>query len=429
MEKQYATTINGQAVRQSDLNLLGETGALADDRVLAELLRMAPFDGTVRKAVLPAAQPYTFADGGVEKSFLVAPDGATGQVRVLAFRAIVGTRVFPTEDALESYRDIRSAIHHGTSTRHTTILLAPNATGMPRWDLVYAKVTLDADGPSFIRKLKDPTGSLVTEVAVREYVQTVVTVGVITGTAAAPPNPPTLTSDSGDDYYIALAYVRVPTGFTGTSTVLATDICQVAEPAGLAPVVGGHRARPGNQHYQVPGGLMSAFVMQTWGTSGDRSRFYMPPSFGGLETIVLAVKALSGTPGVDNVPDGSVLDSGDWRGRICNWKASFIGNLSPSATEFPWDNPFEGATAPQGVTVGATQNCQSGLTQTFATAPANGGRYTVAYVDDSLTAFVAAAQILIYCDSLDGGKLKVKYTGLPNCIAFFWLTFSGPLNV
>src|ERR1019366_6509134 len=43
-EPQYQSTVNGQEVQQADLNLLGTTGGLSDDRVIAELTRLVVYD-------------------------------------------------------------------------------------------------------------------------------------------------------------------------------------------------------------------------------------------------------------------------------------------------------------------------------------------------------------------------------------------------
>ncbi len=134
----YQHELDGQEVEQEDINLLGRTGGLADDRVLAELLRLAPFDGTnTAKAILPFA--LRAADSGT-----VVPNGATGSVRILPFRAIIGSRTSIATDPLAAWRDIRSSVYSqttGSGALGAAAAFAPNTTTTPRWDLVYAAFT------------------------------------------------------------------------------------------------------------------------------------------------------------------------------------------------------------------------------------------------------------------------------------------------
>ena len=63
--ERFALTQNGQEVEQSDINALSDAGGLADDHVLAELLRLAPFSGNgVSKAILPFGTAATVAPAG-----------------------------------------------------------------------------------------------------------------------------------------------------------------------------------------------------------------------------------------------------------------------------------------------------------------------------------------------------------------------------
>ena len=45
-EKKYVHLLDGQEVEEDDLNGISENAALADDRVLAELVRVRPYNGT-----------------------------------------------------------------------------------------------------------------------------------------------------------------------------------------------------------------------------------------------------------------------------------------------------------------------------------------------------------------------------------------------
>src|ERR1700728_290119 len=127
----YQHELDGQEVEQEDINLLGTTSGLADDRVLAELLRLAPFDGTnTAKAILP----YALRAGD---SATVVPNGATGSVRVLPFRAIIGSRTTIATDPLAAWRDIRSSVYAQTTgggAFGAAAVFAPNPGLTSRWD-------------------------------------------------------------------------------------------------------------------------------------------------------------------------------------------------------------------------------------------------------------------------------------------------------
>src|ERR1700719_1812588 len=100
---------NGVEVEQGDINLLGSVGGLADDHVLAELLRLAPFSGTVAKAVLPFGHTQSAAP-------TVAPNGASGSVVVSPFRVIVGSRDTTANIGVRAnWNDLRSGICAGAT--------------------------------------------------------------------------------------------------------------------------------------------------------------------------------------------------------------------------------------------------------------------------------------------------------------------------
>ena len=125
--ERFQLTQNGQEVEQSDINALSDAGGLADDHVLAELLRLAPFSGSgVSKAILPFGSAAT-----------VAPAGATGTVTVSPFRAVVGTRDTAANiGPLKNWNDLRSAIFTGPNALSAhAAARRRTASAQPRWDL------------------------------------------------------------------------------------------------------------------------------------------------------------------------------------------------------------------------------------------------------------------------------------------------------
>jgi hypothetical protein len=81
-------TQDGQEVQQQDFNNVASEAAHAEDYVFAEMLRLAPYNGTsVAKAVIP---PGPFWNGAAGALGLVS--AAAGGVNLAPFRAIAGPR-------------------------------------------------------------------------------------------------------------------------------------------------------------------------------------------------------------------------------------------------------------------------------------------------------------------------------------------------
>src|SRR5262245_59795698 len=112
MEATYRREFLGQAVSTGDLVTMAENAGLADDHVLAELLRLPPFDGTtVAKAIIPFGIEGPQGAGFVPNRQIVQGSGAAdGKIRVLPFRAIIGSRdEIVVGGEKKTWRDIRSA--------------------------------------------------------------------------------------------------------------------------------------------------------------------------------------------------------------------------------------------------------------------------------------------------------------------------------
>lgn len=316
MEKQFSVTINGQEIQKQDIDQWSENAALADDRVLAELLRVSP--GAAVKAVLPFTfQKAVIGPGDVahtSETAVVAP--GTGAVYVAPFRAVVGSRTGANTDALKWWRDIRSGIFVGTGADAPAwkVPIAANASGNPRWDVVYAAVAIDLPAATIARKVKDPGTLQVSPQNVPPYKSTVVTIGVAQGTPDANPNKPGVPADSGGTYYIALAYVRVPDGFTAASVVSRSDVYDVSPAIALSAAMGAKVLRPADGVSSISGDRES---FQPWPISGNRPGAFLPSTMQGGEDRIVPIDMNASTPSAQN---GSILDSSvDWRHRYFRW--------------------------------------------------------------------------------------------------------------
>lgn len=432
MEDRYQHTLNGQSVVQADLNVLGETSALADDRVFAELFRMEPFDGsTVRKGILPYAHRASGAGA------LIEPTGALGGVLVNPFRAFVGSRTAAENDGKKNWRDIRSTLSVAEIELQQVVTFTANASGNPRWDLVYAAVAVDANTASVPRKLKSPTTKVVSAASVVTRLATTVTLGVQAGTASATPVWPAVPSDAGDVYYIPLSYVRVPNGFNATSTVLPEDIADVAPCLAMSHATGVAAAEPANQQYAV-----STTRQQAWGASGGkRPTTFIPPTLTGLHTLFIALDLSDATLGFHSHIDGAVLDTRDWRGRLCFWQAC-VSSGSVSSGGFPWDDDmpatpgmgtiFKGESMfPDEIAVSGSKGSPfwvgagQTITKTFHELFPDAS--LIARLDDEQSDFMED-EIAIVCDHASGGVLRLYKPGNPRCRLFFRLDFTAPYS-
>jgi hypothetical protein len=432
LERRYIMPVNGQQLVQADLNLLGETSALADDRVLAELFRMRPYDGATHRAVIP------FHVEGAGNESIVCPNGTTGTVKVNPFRAVIGSRTPVGTNAKDNYRDIRSTICVGASTlaQTATFAAAPSA-GNARWDLVYASVTVDANGPTITRKVKNPTSGIVTGTPIPQYRHTTVSLGVVTGTPATAGDAlfPAAPADSGSTYVIPLAYVLIRDTYGPSFEFKGIRIMNVAPVLSLSRATGAVSARPATGQHALSIDMQGEMS----DIGGINATTFMPTSMVGAETLYVALDFSSGSELFHSHTQGDVIDSGDWRGRICFWSA--VTGLASDDARFPWE-PFVGD--PEMIlfnanpilydfnvtrtTVGAGQTILPGFT---GWTPGDTLSPPMALAASLHTAFSPlAASIAIYCDHTDGGKLKLwKNAGaLPAGRVFFELRFSAPFG-
>src|ERR1051325_9805588 len=197
MEPEYFVQEVGQEVQSDDLDLLGETAALADDRTLATLLRMMPYDGTTYAKAVMLIETTDNAPRQILSS-----DGPTGKVRVAPFLAIVGSRPAVADGAKLNFRDIRSALFVPVDddANYELVSIASNSSGDPRWDLVYALVVPDVDSAAVTRYVQDPTTLDIDTDSVVVTKVTTVTVGVATGATAPSPALPATPTDAGGNF-------------------------------------------------------------------------------------------------------------------------------------------------------------------------------------------------------------------------------------
>lgn len=420
-EDQYQVLNNGQAFQTQDANLLGLVAGLADDRALAELLRVKAYGGSVLKYILP------FGDGNLGKNGTVIPTGSgNGSVFVNPFRAIIGPTTAEGTDSKKSWRDIRSGLFMGSPTaRQGLVNFSNNSSGNPRWDLVQAVVTRDANGTSQSRKVKDPTTKVISTVStVVQLVQTV-TVSVVAGTPGASPTFPSPTADSSSTFYIPLAYVRIPNGFNASSTIGASDIANVPSVAPISRAGGAASAQVANGMYAAGGVVLSSANQGSWGSGGlaNRPHNFTPSEHFGCEMVNVFVTTKSENGQVVNA---DVLDDRDWRGRRC---VAFVCCTPTGGNDFaqnaPGNDNLESLFSAGGQTFGAHSSLQFGQTIIQEPTAANKG-YCCRWTNTTLSTLGATNEIGVYCDLADSGKLKFHKVNTPSIRAWIIIFFFGP---
>ena len=403
-ETQYVHDDNGQEVTQEDLNLLGEC-ALTDDRVLADLFRLTPYDGAdVVKRILPFGVDSVLAGG----SFATVI-GATGGVDIMPFRAIVGSRTAVAADAKANWRDIRSAIHIGTGQLHTHLDLDSDSGGGARFDLIYAKVTVDV-ATSVSRKVKDPATLVVSTQNVDSRVATTVEVLATKGTEGSDAKP-ALAADAAGVYYVGLAYVRVAAGFvSGATAVQPDDVWEWVDCADIAEATGASSCRVADGNNDPTGAVETR---SPWTIAGVRPPAHMPSTMVGKESLLIALDL---TTGSESHNSGDVVDaSRDWRMRLFKYMAYAVA--AGSTPSFAW----EGAATPlvpgeDGVE--GTAICH-GMGQSIDSA----GRYACYLTPAKMSALAVASSVTLSVDAF--GRLVLGIGGAPNAKVFVWLDASA----
>lgn len=419
METKFRHLLNGQEIEQDDINLIATDAALADDRVFAELFRMTPFDGVnITKGIVSYSQGPT-----------VLP--STGKVLVYPFRALIGSRVEESDDALDNWREIRSGIFMGSDTAFAEeVSFSSNPGIYSRWDLVYAKVIPDQLQTPVTRYVKtsgDP--GMVVPTAISLYLYTFIDLLTVTGTASATPALPSLPTDTAEQFFIPLAYVRIVTGYTSATTIDPTDVFEVAPQIRIANVTGVSTARPYSTGFDKAGPVLSKSVggVSDWGFTGSRPPTFMPPSMTGEEILYIALDVLDGSSSNWSQDDDTILDdSRDWRNRVFQWT---VQGSNLSSDQYAWE---QGTSAGEVIPAGyesvnytaLTPKITVGMGNSFQELVPASGKYSVAYLTDDNFAPVGSSDVIdIYVDP-DTGYLKFKVTGTPGCKLFMRLCAS-----
>jgi hypothetical protein len=425
-ESQYNNTVQGQEVSQVDINLVGQTSGLADDRVIQELIRLTPFDGTnVYKAIVPYGLA-PIAGTIVAPTFTVMPTGsANGSIAINPFRAVVGSRVNPTTVplALQWWRDIRSGIFIGSTTPpQQAIQLSPNGSPNPRWDLVYASLTVDAPSPNVQRRQQDPVLGTIAPVTVSTTLVQTVSVSVLAGTPAAAPVPPPIPADSGTTFNMPLALIRVRSGFGSTTTVTAGDVRDYAtnglgDVAAIYERLGVSSVRPANGNNDGAG-TYATDALYAWSTSpGTRPGVFLPPQMqGGVSVFAECDFTNAAHP---SHAQNSVVDSSvDWRGRVVRVWAS-------ASTTDRFANDQVAISAHQGIPAipgkgisGQEYQLGNTLNNDGTVSTGNPSIYLGTPATIGAANMGAASSVGLYVDATSGA-IKVLTTGTPSCRIWF----------
>jgi hypothetical protein len=449
MENRVIRSVNGQALRNPDITMISDAGALADDHVLWELLRMLPGSATPQKGILPYAvsgyAPPASGDGftlTLHNSAIVQGNASDGSIRVLPFRAIVGSTTLFATSPIEKLRGVRSGYLVGGTDLYTTVAITANAAGSPRWTGVYVAITPDANAGSTSVKVKDPATGAVSPQTINIYKTTTVTVATVDGTAAANPTRPSIPADGAGTYYLPLAWILVPAGFGASSQVLFSSIHEDATVLTMSSALGVSTLAPANQQHKV-GGTVETRQNPNLNAS-KRTGAYLPSTLvGGFQRVIALQLGLS--PVSHN--DGDVVDdSVDYRQRFFKWTV-FAGAGTTTAAAFVSDGNGTGAA---GATTrvpsafaggGVGVNTMIGAGQSFFNdypAGAIGTCSGVACSVGSITTADATVQavsalgasgstVILYVRSTDGA-LVYKKTGTPSGQVFIWLEATGQFS-
>jgi hypothetical protein len=423
---------NGQEVQISDLNLMAQAASAADDQVFAELFRLEPFNtlgaGVAAKAILPYAVRNAFLEyPNITAHATVANAGGGGAVAVQPFKAIVGTRTSAgVSTNLANWTDVRTQFYVGTLGANTTnVVLAANASGNPRFDLVYAAVAIDVATANVTRFVKNSTTKVVSIQSLSVSLATTVSLGVVQGTPQANPLPPGLPADAGGTYYLGLAAVRVPNGFNAGSTVSPRDIRDLAPTAPISRSTGAMSLRTASGNNDVSGTYNSDATYAWTGTSAQRSSIWLPPQMVGAEALLVEIDLT--VVGHASHGQKSIVDnSTDWRNRFfvtyacASQSAKFASDPTVPANNAAIPIPNAVGVSGFSIQMGQGFSADNALPATGCTV------YFGLPADFGAGNIQAGSSILLYVNAADG-SLRVTYPGTyPTARFFFWIAASAP---
>jgi len=329
METLYTHTVAGQSLDQEELNLVSAESAKADDRVLAELLRMIPglAAGYVHKAILPYRIEGLHPDETAHSTTaLITPYGTTGSVLVHPFRALIGSRYVASSS---TWYDIRTARYLGNIDPLWAYQLVLDATvANHRWDLIYARVDLTVESTPVERIVRSGGGDAAEDISL--YTNTTVTLGVVKGAEGASPTKPVLPSDGSGAYYVALAYVVLPHPFTSSTAVEPAWIHENATTAPIASSTGAVTLKPASFAYADDSPL---WAQRAWGPSDERPEEHLPATMTGGAERILAFDFLDVVKSLD--PDAATIidNSIDWSNRILTFT---VYGTAVAGRRFSW---------------------------------------------------------------------------------------------
>jgi hypothetical protein len=338
-------TFDGQAISWNGLQYAMNEAGLAKDRTLAELLRLVPFDGSdYTKAVLPFSTQSPQAAPSNEP--LIAPGLAANPIAINQFTAIVGSRTNvggPSSDPVDSapalnWRDLRTQFQ-SPSFLVSSSNFPSNSSGHNRYDLLYVAMTIDTSS-NITQLVKPATSGAAAPQTVLGDITTTLTYGVVTGTAASVPTAPSAPADvpASGIFYIPLALIIVPNGFTsGSSTFATKQIATTAPVVSFSQAMGCPTLGPASGY---TGGNIATVSLSSdggsnWGSTASRPSVALPPTMvGGASRFILfdGTQTNANTYPIKNT--NSVDTSIDWRNRFFRVMVSTTGafKLAPDPT-------------------------------------------------------------------------------------------------
>lgn len=403
MEDRYQHTLDGQEVNEGDINLIATEASLADDHAFADIFRSLQLQG---------GSPSRGVVGGDPVSALVVPSGsANATINVGPFRAFIGP-ISPSSNQ-DAYKNCRS----GVATLATIQL--PAIITNPRWDLIYARVDVDIDGPSVSRFVKTGT-TPATQQSITTLKQTVVTIGRVQGTESTSATRPAIPADSGNSYYIPIAYVLLGAGHTLTTAIAKANINEAAPMLAVSQAVGGGGLSPVVVNTKTVVGLGSS-----WAVSG-RDPSYLPATMTGNVGKIIALR-FGATRTIGLGASSVIDDSIDWRNRLFK-TTTFVGSISGSSYTFAW-NSGGTAFAPDGrLPSAATGGPVITLGQSFHQDAGAAGGEVALFIAASIPQLAASSSVEIYVD-MSTGKLMGKVSSTdPSAVLLIWLEATGQHN-
>ncbi len=422
MQNLYEAPVDGIEVQRADLNTIAKEASLAEDRVFNELTRPTYNSvGNVDKKIFPYGLRRADLYGTyTQHQGVLSPTGAANAtVHIRPFRAVLGMRTSDTNP-------------DGARSTHveafTTSMQFAATVSSNRWDLVYARVNVDAAEPDANRYVKEASGNIGVQ-SVSLFKKTSITINKVQGVEASNPTRPSLPTDVGNSYYIPLGYVLVQHPHTLTSIIAANQIQECAPIAGIAPAAGGCDVQPCDyaSRAAVSGG--NTGIPNDWTPANGRPREYLPTTMVGKVERFIALDFLGGHASLPLNADTILDESIDWRRRffkttVCayaNGRIASVGNLAAVNT-LPQPAGYD----PTEAVTFMGQSMTNSLSAAY-TIPGGIGRVAT-LTDSGVTLMASGSLIVLYVDSTSGAlKVDVGSTN-PTCILFLWIDATGPYS-